>query len=258
MYPRIYVLDSYISSYSFCAMAGITVSILLLNHLLSERLILRKYIGAYLISLVGMLVGAKALGFISKLIYNYSTSGLWKLEESFMASGIVYCGGLIGYICALRLICIFKERDWNEISNITAVAIPLFHTFGRIGCYFAGCCYGKESDSIIAIPYRIVLKDGSCVNRIPVQLMEAIFEFSLFLVFLYLYKYKLKKGKEDDNKMLSYYLILYSIWRFIIEFWRGDEVRGVFGRISFSQTVCIGIIIVVLLYKLNECRRTNS
>ena len=60
---------------------------------------------------------------------------------------------------------------------------------------------------------------------------------------------KRKEGKECDNQILVWYLLLYSIWRFIIEFWRGDDVRGVFGWISFSQIICIGITFGIFTYK---------
>lgn len=239
MYPKIHIWNSDIPTYSICVIVGITVSIFLLNHLLLERLILRKYIGAYLISCVGLLIGAKCFGFLSKLLGTYDSTGIWEWKGSFLHSGIVYLGGLLGYLGTLRILCCFKGRNWNEISNITAVIIPLFHVFGRIGCFFGGCCYGAESNSLIAIPYRIVLEDGQWVNRIPVQLMESIVELCLFVLCYYWYKKKIKKEKEWNSQMLSWYLLLYSIWRFIIEFWRDDDVRGVFGCISFSQIISV-------------------
>lgn len=250
MYPKIYILDSYIPTYWLCSLIGMAVAILLLNHLLLERLILRKYIGAYLLSCVGLLVGAKCFGFLSKLLGNYAYTGLWEWKDSFLHSGIVYLGGLLGYLGMLRILCCFKERKWNEISNITAIIIPLFHAFGRIGCFFAGCCYGTESNSWIAIPYRIVLTEEQWVNRIPVQLMESAVELCLFVLCYLWYRKKKREGKEQDNQILAWYLLFYSIWRFIIEFWRGDEVRGVFGWVSFSQIICSTLILIIFNYKI--------
>lgn len=239
MYPKIHIFDSDIPTYSICTIIGITISILFLNHLLLERLILRKYIGAYLISCIGLLIGAKSFGFISKLLGTYASTGIWEWKDSFMTSGIVYYGGLLGYLGMLKILCCFKERNFNEISNITAIIIPLFHVFGRIGCFFGGCCYGKESNSLIAIPYRIVLENGKWVNRIPVQLMESVIELCLFVLCYCWYQKKKKDRTLWDNQVLLWYLLLYSMWRFIIEFWRGDEVRGVFGWISFSQVISV-------------------
>ncbi len=258
MYPKIHILDSDIPTYSICVIVGITVSILLLNHLLLERLILRKYIGTYLISCVGLLIGAKCFGFLSKLLGTYDSTGIWEWKYSFLHSGIVYLGGLLGYLGMLRILCCFKGRNWNEISNITAVIIPLFHVFGRIGCFFGGCCYGAESNSLIAIPYRIVLEDGQWVNRIPVQLMESAVELFLFVLCYCWYQKKKRDDKLWDNKILLWYLLLYALWRFVIEFWRGDEVRGVFGWISFSQIVCIEIVFGISTRKIKKYRRKEK
>lgn len=247
MYPRIHFLNSDISTYLLCTIVGFLICYFLLNKLLLERHIFRKYNGAYLLSSIGMLLGAKLFGFISKLLYTYNLEKILRFEYSLKKSGIVYLGGLLGYLVMLKILCFFKGRNWNEISSITAVIVPLFHFFGRIGCFFGGCCYGVESDSRIAIPYHIVLKDEPWTNRIPVQLMEAFFELILFVIFYFWYQKKLNKQKEEDNQMLDFYLLLYSIWRFIIEFWRGDVERGKFGWISFSQIVSIFIFVFALI-----------
>lgn len=255
MYPKIHIFDSDIPIYLICTIMGIAISILFLSHLLLERLILRKYIGAYLISCIGLLIGAKSFGFISKLLGTYASTGIWEWKDSLMTSGIVYYGGLLGYLGMLKILCCFKKRNFNEISNITAIIIPLFHTFGRIGCFFGGCCYGVESNIWIAIPYRVISQNEQWVNRIPVQLMESAVELCLFVLCYYLYKKKIKKEKEFNSPMLSWYLLLYSIWRFIIEFWRNDDIRGVFGWISFSQIISILLFVICVKNIFSKWRK---
>lgn len=154
----------------------------------------------------------------------------------------------------LKILCFIKDRNWNEISDITAVIVPLFHFFGRIGCFFGGCCYGIESNSCIAIPYRIILKDEQWTNRIPVQLMEAFFELILFVIFYFSYQDILKKQKEGSGRILLLYLLLYSIWRFVIEFWRGDIERGKIGSLSFSQIISIFILGYILISTCKKWR----
>lgn len=237
MYPIIEIYGYSAPVYLVCTMAGFSISVLMANHMLLERLILRKYIMSLLLSCIGLFAGARLFGFLSKLLGTYFAEGAWKWTESLNGSGLVYLGGLLGYLLSLRILCCIKGRKWIEISNITAVIIPLFHSFGRIGCYFAGCCYGAESDCWLALPYRIVLKNGQWTNRIPVQLIEAAIEFCLFIVFWYCYQRKKRTGNLCDNTLLNWYMILYALVRFILEFWRGDEVRGVFGWISFSQII---------------------
>jgi phosphatidylglycerol:prolipoprotein diacylglycerol transferase len=235
-------------------MFGFIVSIFLLTYLLFERFILRKYIWVYVISIIDMLIGAKSFGFLCKLLVNYTLTGIWKWEESFFNSGIVYLGGLLGYLAMLRILCCFKERNWLEISDITAVVIPLFHAFGRVGCFLAGCCYGKESYSIISIPYRTVLEDEIGSNRIPVQLMEATFELLVFIILFCIYKKMYANNRLNGILMLAY-LSVYSIWRLIIELFRGDEMRGVFLGISFSQIISLMILICCVLIYLKFRRK---
>ena len=257
MYPRIHFLNSDISTYLLCTICGFLFCYLFLNKLLLERYIFRKYSGAYLLSSIGMLLGAKLFGFISKLFYTYGLEKTLRFEYSLKKSGIVYLGGLLGYLVLLRVLCFFKDRNWNEISDITAVIVPLFHFFGRIGCFFGGCCYGMESNSCIAIPYRIVLKDEQWTNRIPVQLMEAFFELILFVIFYSWYQNILKKQKEGNGQILILYLLLYSIWRFVIEFWRGDIERGKIGSLSFSQIISIFIFGYVLISTCKKWRESK-
>lgn len=98
--------------------------------------------------------------------------------------------------------------------------------------FFSGCCYGIESDVFGIFTYSIYA-DPMETNRIPVQLIEAGMEF---LIFLFLHFYK-------GNRLYAYFG-MYSIGRFLLEFLRGDEQRGIF-ILSTSQWISIGIWIVL-------------
>lgn len=236
-----------IPAYSVMAGIGLMAAFEVTEYLLMKKLMIRKYTGLILWSAVGMLVGARCFGILSKGLGNLFSYGRFDIADSIKNSGIVYYGGLLGYVAMLAVLCKIKQYRFKEVSNIVAISIPLFHVFGRIGCFFAGCCYGIESSSIIAFPYRIGI-EGECISRIPVQLMEAGFELFLFLLNVCLYKSKCKKNMEEDGKLLYLYLLFYAVWRFIIEFWRGDELRGVFGVISFSQIISVIVLMVLLLF----------
>ena len=75
-----------------------------------------------------------------------------------------------------------NKYNLTHIYNMIAPAIPLFHGFGRIGCLFAGCCYGIE------LKQPIVFMNVVRINRVPTQLLEALFEFLLCGVILMLEK----------------------------------------------------------------------
>jgi phosphatidylglycerol:prolipoprotein diacylglycerol transferase len=104
-----------------------------------------RYTKIFFFSAAGLLAGAKLFGFLTGLY-----RALANKEEitiyTFLNTGIVFYGGLTGFVLAFLLIC----RIWNKSINygvvdIVAVCIPLFHFWGRLSCFFAGCCYGKET-----------------------------------------------------------------------------------------------------------------
>lgn len=230
--------------YAFLAMIGFTVSILFALFLLHSRCQANKYFNILIWALLGLLVGARLFGIISRFLYLLISLGKIRLVESIKQSGIVYYGGLIGYIFCAKIICRFKNWEFNDISDVIALSIPLFHFWGRLGCFFSGCCYGKVSNSVFAIPCRAA-DLGTVENRMPVQLYEAGIEILLFIFLLIIYI----KRKSKRQDLLDIYLVLYAIWRFLIEFLRADEVRGVFYFLSFSQILSVLICIYIAYEK---------
>ena len=126
--------------------------------------------------------------------------------------------------------------------------IPLFHAFGRIGCFFMGCCYGKES-SLLGIEFENSPIAPNHVPLIPVQLFEAAAELLLFF-FTAFSAYRKKNGFF----LLGIWLVAYGLIRFVTEFFRGDDYRGFIGALSLSQVISIFTAIsgvFVLLYLKN-------
>ena len=105
------------------------------------------------------------------------------------------------------------------------------HGIGRIGCFLAGCCYGSETDSLIAVSFH-----GH--ERYPVQLIEASGLFILYFFSRNLLKRKMKV------KAIYLYLIGYSFLRFGNEFLRGDEIRGLYSGLATSQWISLAIILI--------------
>ncbi|MBM4306741.1 MAG: prolipoprotein diacylglyceryl transferase, partial [Deltaproteobacteria bacterium] len=139
--------------------------------------------------------------------------------------------------------------------DISAISIALGLFFGRIGCFFAGCCYGKET----SLPWGITFTDPNSLARLninlhPTQVYEAIASLALFL-FL---DWKRKK-KTFEGQVFWLFLLLYSVIRFLIEFWRDDPRGFLFGEI-FSTSQGIGIFLAIaslfmLFYLKREQRR---
>ena len=117
----------------------------------------------------------------------------------------------------------------------------MFHAFGRIGCFLGGCCYGIECDFGFVYENALV-ESANGVRRFPVQLVESGFEFLLFALILFMFIKGIQK-----HRLFLWYLFIYSIGRFILEIFRGDEYRGFVGFLSTSQFISVFIFAVSLI-----------
>ena len=182
---------------------------------------------------LGVAIGSKTLfilTIIPDIIKNWSV--LYAINRIINA-GFVFYGGLIGALIGSLLYSQKFKASILQITNTICPSFPLFHAFGRLGCFFGGCCYGK------VISYGFYhLESEPDISRIPVQLYE-----SIALIIITLIIFLLDKKKYP---LMPIYLLLYSIWRFIIEFYRGDKIRGIWWIFSTSQWISIIIFIFSL------------
>ena len=154
-------------------------------------------------------------------------------------------GGIIGGLLGGYAWCRYKKLDFMKYCNLGVVIVALAQGFGRIGCFFAGCCYGKETTGLgVVFPKGSLAPSG--VKLIPTQLISSFGDFVLFFIL-----YSLYNNRETEDKTTAAYLILYSIGRFIIEFFRGDEIRGFILGLSTSQFISIIMCIVGVLLLVN-------
>lgn len=147
----------------------------------------------------------------------------WKMT---FYGGVI--GGAGGFLLTYFLMRKNVNFDIKKVLEIAPISITLAHAIGRIGCFLAGCCYGVETDSWIGINFP----NDDLGKVIPTQLIESLFLFILCgALAVLLLKFKFKYN-------FVVYMSAYSIFRFIIEFYRGDE-RGVAFVLSPSQVLSI-------------------
>ncbi len=163
-----------------------------------------------------------------------------------ISGGWVVMGGILMGILGAALYCRWNKLPTWEFFDIAFVGVALAQGFGRIGCFFAGCCYGEATDSIIGITFTHSDYAPNGVKMIPTQLISSGLDFLLFAGLLW---YDSRK-KKNAGETAGLYLTCYSIGRFIIEFFRGDIARGSVGPLSTSQfislfTFAAGVIIYV-------------
>ena len=164
-------------------------------------------------------------------------------EGELVFGGITWLGGVvtsfpITILLIHKFVPVAKGRALYTLS-LFIPSIVLAHAFGRVGCFLAGCCYGKETTSALGVIFP-----GMTTPHLPTQLFEALFELLLFALMVAVKKKY--KGHE-----LEMYLYFYSIFRFILEFYRGDD-RGSSGLFlspaQFLDIICLASAILISLF----------
>ena len=204
-------------------------------------------------ALIGAIIGAKLMYFITSVDVYWIPEksffeNIWYLITILFAGGLVFYGGLIGAVVGgMRYIIHFKTPISGTV-DLGFAAVPLFHAFGRVGCFMAGCCYGVEYHG----PLAVVFPEGSMgqapagVELLPVQLIEAGLNLVLWAVLTVVYR------RTTRRWLISgLYLVSYAVMRFVLEFFRGDLIRGSIFSLSSSQFISLFIFAAGVLLLIN-------
>lgn len=243
MYPYFHII---LPSYSLLAFIGGFFSLIFIYLRLEKfEIDFDIFLKMFIFCVIGGFIGSKVLFVITHIPWLIENFTLYNLMILFLQGGFVYYGGLFGVLISI-IICTRRNIDLRKrIFRMIAPAIPLFHCFGRIGCFLAGCCYGIE------LKVNISLFGFLLLDKLPVQLIEASFEFIMFIVLLIII------NKNNIINGVTEYLIAYGIFRFMIEFFRGDNIRGIFCGLSTSQWISAIIIIEIVCSILKSKRASN-
>jgi len=191
-------------------------------------------LGIYII--ISALVGAKLLLLVTDFQTFRNNPG--ELLNLLREGGVFYGGLIVAVTVALWYIKRVGLPLWTT-CDVFAPGIALGHIIGRFGCFFAGCCFGKPT----TVPWAITFTDPFAAANVgtplnvplhPTQLYEAGAEFLILIVLLTTEKW----GRKFAGRTFWLYMLLYSVSRFVIEFYRGDE-RGSVGPLSTSQFVSV-------------------
>jgi phosphatidylglycerol:prolipoprotein diacylglycerol transferase len=186
--------------------------------------------------IVDIVLWAVLIGYMgSKLLYVIVE---WKtfLQDPWSvlgSSGFVVYGGILAGVAAVYGFCRIKHLDFRAYFNLLMPAVALAQGFGRIGCFCAGCCYGRVTTSPLGVEFPVGSLAPAGVKILPTQLFSSAGDFAIFAILYWNYNHG--KHPEDTG---AWYLVLYSIGRFLIEFLRADE-RGAVGFLSTSQFLAL-------------------
>ena len=193
-------------------------------------------------SIGGGLVGAKILYFITEFDQILADpSFLWRS----LTSGFVLYGGIIGGVLAAYIYCRVRKLNFLDHFDLLIPSVALAQGLGRIGCFFAGCCYGREADHFFSL-----MDHG--VRRIPTQLISSAGDFLIAGILILI-----ARKQKYAGQIAQWYLLLYGVGRFIVEFWR-DDARGQVGALSTSQFISIFIVLGGLLMWYVNRRRAKK
>ena len=238
MYPKQILpgIDMYLIMLCCAAVSAIVV-----YRLVADRLKMGAKLQNFcLFNAVASIIVGYYSAVLFQALYNIPKYGEFRLDSS---TGATFYGGLIGgaaFFLAVYFgvgrIYFGEDREYltrfREITDIGGACVAIAHALGRIGCLFAGCCHGKETDAWYGIYMSAVGK-----KVVPIQLFEAMVLLLIFGVLLY----RVLHGKTFG---LPIYMATYGAWRFVIEYAR-DDYRG-YTFIKFltpSQLTAVAMIL---------------
>lgn len=210
--------------------------------------------------LLASLIGSKVLMFFTEP--EYRDHPLQLLSLDFLRSGGVFYGGLLGAIVTGYFLMKRYKLPWWKTADACAPGIAVGNFFGRLGCFSAGCCWGKPT----TLPWGVKFTElGHEITGVPIdvplhptQLYES---FSMLIVFFFLLW--LHKHKRFSGQVILLYTLIYAVIRFLIEFVRADPRGDVFGLtsltgLSTSQLISIVVGLGALVLLIVRWRRASS
>jgi phosphatidylglycerol---prolipoprotein diacylglyceryl transferase len=198
--------------------------------------------------LIGGLVGAKIMLVIVEWPFYVRNP---RELLSILQSGGVFYGGLLGALPVAWWYARRQALDGWRTADVMAPGVAIGQAIGRLGCFSAGCCYGRPT----SVPWAVTFRDAYATRAVgtpldiplhPTQLYESLSVTLLFVFLLWL-----SRRQRFRGQVMLAYLFGYAVIRFVIEFYRGDASRGTVlgGWVSTSQFIAILVVLgVAVLY----------
>ena len=233
MLPYLHIFGISIPSYGLCMALGMILAFLYAYH--TSKKYSFSFISLIIIAVcpIGFgLLGAKLLYILVTYDFSEVVRRTLAGDTSIIAGdGLVFYGGLIGGIIGLFIGLLIAKEKFHPVDKIVTPCVPLGHAFGRIGCFMAGCCYGVKYDGFLSVTFPLA---GVTEPVLPVQLFEAVLNLIIFSLLILI-------RKRSRISPLPVYFLMYSVVRFVLEFFRGDEIRGFANGLYTSQWISIGM-----------------
>ncbi|MBV6640265.1 MAG: prolipoprotein diacylglyceryl transferase [Cyclobacteriaceae bacterium] len=256
MHPELISIGDFtIHTYGFMIMLGAVLGYLYMSTTVKKELgITRDKIqNLAIIVILTAFIGGKFFFYLEKPDYYFNPpSNMFKNFRT----GFVFYGSLLFAIPAT--VWYFRKEKWPlwPMMDRLAITACIIHFCGRLGCFFAGCCYGVPTDSFLGITFTDPNSQAEPLHTAlhPTQLYEATLIGSILVIL-----YMLKRHGRLEGKLFFVYVILYASGRSIIEIFRGDVRRGyiIEGVLSHSQFISLLLIAFAIGYYFLRMRKSN-
>jgi phosphatidylglycerol:prolipoprotein diacylglycerol transferase len=283
MFPELFKIpytNFSFNTYGFLLAVAFVAGLLLMARLAArDGLDKQKVYDLGLWVLAASLIGSKALMVMAEWDVYYRDNPRQIFTLDFFRSGGVYYGGFIGAVIASVIVMRYYKLPWWRTADSFAPGIILGQAIGRLGCFSAGCCWGKptagwfgvhfseKGHEITGVPTivshlsdkvqqnvwaeRLADHGGilAPLNLHPTQIYEAGAALLILAVLLLIHR-----RRRFEGQVILAYSMLYSVARFIIEYWRDDPRGEIFG-LSTSQFIAVIIFVGALatfIYRLRK------
>ena len=256
MYPILFQFGRFtIYAYGFFIAVGFVITLILASLKIRKSktgISFGNLVDLFFYTVLSAIIGSRALFVLINFDdYRQNPMQIFKIWEG----GLVFYGGLLLAIGVSLWYMRWHRLPIWKVADLISPFIALGLFFGRIGCFFAGCCYGKET----SLPWAIIFRHPDSLAPLniplhPTQLYDAANGLAIFFFLNWM-----EKRKTFEGQIFWLFLFLYTITRFFIETLRGDPRGFLFGNLlSTSQGIGIPLAIFslfMLFYMKKKYRR---
>jgi len=161
------------------------------------------------------------------------------------SKGFSVLGAFVGVVSGVGIMARRRRIAFLRLLDYVSLVAPFWHVFGRLGCFAAGCCYGRPSGLPWAVRFRdpasLVPENLLGIPLHPTQLYEASGDLGIFVAMYFLILPRFERGRLQPGTLTGLYFASYGVLRFFTEFYRGDAVRGFLGMTA-GQLLSVALI----------------
>jgi phosphatidylglycerol:prolipoprotein diacylglycerol transferase len=239
MFPKLISIGSfYIPTYGVLVALGFLTGLFVMMRLAKRAAMNAETVTnlAFYCAIAGVL-GAKLFMFLFDLPEYWQNPGQIFTLETLQAAGVFHGGFIVALITAVVVMRRHK-MPLLPTMDVFAPGIVIGQAIGRLGCFAAGCCWGRECDLPWGVRFRSDFAAPVPLDKTlhPVQLYESAANFIVFAIL-----YRMCSKEHRPGQVIGWYLVLYSTVRFFVEFFRVHE-QSLVGPFSLTQWISLGLL----------------